>query len=119
MSMSRLGVGLEPPSKNLTKSGTDTSGGASATEDIRVLWCCGEASALAFGLSMRPDLSAVLSRCGKDPLCLRSLCSPEGEAPLCVGLPPLRDKWGLPVVLVDFPSGELSLAGFLLMIALR
>lgn len=75
---------------------------------------------------MRPDLSAVLSRCDKAPLCLRSLCRPEGEAPLCVDLPPLCDKWGLPVVLVDFPSGDLSLGsaggfslGFLLMITVR
>jgi len=43
-----------------------------------------------------------------------------------VDLPPLCDKWGLPVVLVDFPSGELSLGsaggfslGFLLMITVR
>jgi hypothetical protein len=43
-----------------------------------------------------------------------------------VDLPPLCDKWGLPVVLFDFPSGELSLGsaggfslGFLLMITVR
>ena len=104
-----------------TKLEEDAGARASAIADIGPRWLSCETLALAFGLSVRADLS----RWDKGPLCLRSLCWPEGKSPLCdVWDLPLRcDAWDLPVVLsVDFPSCGASLGsagGFLLMIVVR